>query len=299
MFHTNLKTRRRLIAGIFLIALPLTCIGIFQTRAGLNARYAIIRVFHRNFTATPVHGFRMFLNPDDRIITPYIMSYRSWEAEQTGQIVEHLRPGDTFVDAGANVGYYTLVAANLVGKTGRVFAFEPDPESYAILLKNIKLNGLTNVIAEQMALSNAPGALKLYLAKENKGDHHTIDRGDELPFVEVPAVTLDEYFRDDARGVDFIKIDTQGAEASILSGMQTLLDRNAAMKIVMEFGPDSIRGFGFDPRVLLNSLRKRGYILYDINEDPPLTQPTNVDELLRKYPATKPETNLLLLSSER
>ncbi|MCR9141046.1 MAG: FkbM family methyltransferase [bacterium] len=292
-FHRNKK--RRLIAAILLVALPFAYAGIFHTRAGLDARYKMIRLVHRNFAATPVHGFRMFLNPDDKIITPYIMSYRSWEAQETGIIVEHLKAGDTFVDAGANVGYYTLVAANLVGKTGRVFAFEPEPESFAILKRNVELNGLTNVVVEQKALSNEAGTLKLYLAAENKGDHHVLDRGEELPFVEVEAVTLDNYFRDDPRGVDMIKIDTQGAEAIILQGMQGLLDSNAKMKIVMEFGPDSIRGFGFDPRQMLGELKKRGYRFYDIDENPPATRATNLDELLRKYPATKPETNLLLL----
>lgn len=271
-----------------------------HTASGLRAQYALVRLVHENFSATPVHGFRMFLNPDDKTITPYIMSYRSWEAEETGRIVEYLKPGDTFVDAGANVGYYTILAANLVGKSGRVFAFEPEPQSFAILKKNVQLNGLESIVTiEQKALSNEAGTLKLYLAAANKGDHHVFDRGDELPFVEVEAVSLDDYFRGDERGVDFIKIDTQGAEAIILRGMQGLLGRNPDMKIVMEFGPAGLREFGEDPRAMLAAFDDRGYRFFDIDENPPSTRRTTIDELLRNYPASKPETNLLLLPGKR
>ena len=80
-----------------------------------------------------VGPIRMFLNPDDAVITPYMTAGRVWEATETHWFVKSLRPGDVVVDVGANVGYYTIIAGKLVGEAGRVYAFEPDPVSFELL----------------------------------------------------------------------------------------------------------------------------------------------------------------------
>ena len=128
---------------------------------------------------------------------------------------DHVKAEMTVLDVGCGKGYFSLAIARMVGPTGRVIAFEPDPESFALLQKNVAANGYANVVLEQKALSNEPGSLKLYLAEENLGDHRIYPVG-EREFVEVEAVTLDDYLAEKGGRVDFIKVDTQGAEGVIL-----------------------------------------------------------------------------------
>ena len=99
-----------------------------------------------------VDGLTMYLNPRDRVITPSMLAYGTWEPVETSLLLDNLRPGDTVIDVGANVGYYTLLAARKVGPRGKVVAFEPDPESFSFLKRNVKANGFTNVVLEQKGL---------------------------------------------------------------------------------------------------------------------------------------------------
>jgi hypothetical protein len=101
---------------------------------------------------------RMFLNPDDETITPRLWAGQVWEATETHWFVQSLRRGDLMVDVGANVGYYTILGALLVGETGRVYAFEPDPVSFEILRRNVAFHDLGNLVLEQKAVSNKPGS---------------------------------------------------------------------------------------------------------------------------------------------
>ena len=84
-----------------------------------------------------------------------------WEETETHWFVQSIRPGDVVVDLGANVGYYTILRGKLVGEIGRVYAFEPDPVGFEILRRNVRLNGLHNVVLEQKAVSSKPGLIHL------------------------------------------------------------------------------------------------------------------------------------------
>jgi len=207
----------------------------------------------------PVGRVDMFLNPLDRVITPLMQAHRVWEPTETRLFLDTIRPGDTVVDVGANVGYYTLLAAEAVGPTGRVFAFEPDPVAFALLEDNVRLSGATNVIAEQKALSNEPGSIKLFLAAQNKGDHRIVQvKGQDRPSVDIEAVAFDQWIRThpvaNGGSVDFIKIDTQGAEAVILEGMKETLKNNDGIRLIVEFWPSGLDQFGADAGKVLSSL---------------------------------------------
>jgi FkbM family methyltransferase len=242
---------------------------------------------------------RMFLDPNDRVITPTLVSYGTWEGGETAWFLRTVKPGDTIVDAGANVGYYTIIGSRLVGETGKVYAFEPDPANFALLEKNVQLNGLTNVVLERKALSNRKGTLKLFIAEQNKGDHRIYQpEGESRASVEVEAVRLDEYFQDHKRGIDFIKIDTQGADGLILEGMTGLLEgRTDGPTIFMEFWPHGLKGMGTDSGALLRTLQSYNYKIYDMQAQggKPLRtiEPAN---LLKAHPVDAPEshTNLML-----
>ena len=88
---------------------------------------------------------------------------RGYEQLLTKLFKKEMKQGMIVVDIGAHIGYFTLLAARLVGETGRVFAFEPDPDNYSLLIKNVSVNGHDNVIPVQKAVSNKTGQVRLFL----------------------------------------------------------------------------------------------------------------------------------------
>ena len=103
-----------------------------------------------------VHGHRMYLAADGRL-PPIDMSLDAFEVETTKLFETLIKPGKVVIDLGAHVGYYTLLAARAVGPTGKVFAFEPDESNHFLLIKDIEINGYSNVVAVKQAVSNYVG----------------------------------------------------------------------------------------------------------------------------------------------
>jgi FkbM family methyltransferase len=249
--------------------------------------------------AVTVDGMRLYPNPQDRVITRALVDYGTWEPMESSVLHRQLHEGDTFIDVGANIGYYTVMAAKLVGPRGRVIAFEPDPENFALLKRNIEANGFTNVILEQKALFNKPGTLKLYLEETNKGGHKVFQFGQPRPTVEVEAVRLDDYLKNDQRTVDLIKIDTEGAEGAILEGMRETLGRHQNVKLVVEFFPLLLRSFGSDPAAMLGDLRSLGFEMREVNERSRQVTPVSVQQLLTWHKPDRPSyTNLFFQRPE-
>jgi FkbM family methyltransferase len=210
-------------------------------------------------------GLKLYLDPDDKVMTPTILVLGLWEMSETYEFLRALKPGNTFVDAGANIGYYTVIAGRLLGDKGKVYAFEPEPKNFAMLQKNVRLNGLTNVVLEQKALSNRKGTVKLFIADANKGDHRIYQpEYENRSSVDVEAVRLDEYFKDHERRIDLLKTDTQGAEGVILEGMTGLFEgRTDGPTIFMEFWPHALGELGTDAGALLKMLASYKYKFYE------------------------------------
>jgi FkbM family methyltransferase len=238
-----------------ILVLALSVTALFAAKAGPSARRAI-------FKATGVvrtEGLKFHLDPRDEVITETILQYGTWEKSETEVVRRLLRPGDTFVDVGANVGWYTLIASRAVGETGRVIAFEPAPGSYSLLAQNAKDNGCRNVILESKALSDKRGTLRLNIGATNKGHNSIISSSLTKGFVDVEALPLDEYLKDLPGKIDLIKIDTEGAEGFILNGMTQTFRKNPKMAVIMEYFPTLIRKAGFDPAAILHDFYRQGY----------------------------------------
>ncbi len=249
-------------------------------------------------------GLKMYLDPTDAVMTPTILVLGRWEPAETDWFLRMVKPGDTVVDAGANTGYYTLIGSRLVGDKGKVYAFEPEPANFELLQKNVRLNGLTNVVLERKALSNRNGTLKLFIADNNKGDHRIYQPADESrPSIDVEAVRLDEYFKDYKQGIDFLKTDTQGAEGLIIEGMTGLLDgRTDGPTIFMEFWPHGLAGLGTDAGALLKTLEAYKYKFYEFTpraEKAP--RQVEAAALLAAHPVDQfgSQTDLMLLRAGR
>jgi FkbM family methyltransferase len=219
-----------------------------------------------------------------------------YEPLETDLFRRWIGPGQTVLDIGANIGYYTLIAARQVGPRGRVFAFEPDPANFGLLKRNVEENGYANVVLVPQAVSDRSGRSRLYLNKTNRGDHRLYDSHDGRDWVWVKTAALDRYFLKLDKHVHFIKMDIQGAEAAALRGMKGLLRRNGPVRLVTEFSPGSLRQAGSDPAGFLDLLQKLGFRISEISEKEKTVRPVRTAALLdRPWGGAEDYTNLSCL----
>ena len=239
---------------------------------------------------TEIQGSKMYVNPEG-LPKSYIKTFQfyilanSWEELTTEMFKKVVKEGDVVVDLGANIGYFTLLAARLVGKKGKVYAFEPEPINYSLLLKNIELNGYDNVIATQKAVSDTSGKVKFYLDKEDTGAHsiYQLDKGER--FIEVEAVNLDDFFKDNQHPINVIKMDVEGAEMAAFSGMKDIIRENKDLKIFVEFYFPGIKRAGSSPeefaRRLLEDYHFSIQAIGEYTKDRKYLTINKVDELLK------------------
>ena len=164
-----------------------------------------------------------------------------------------LRPGMTVVDAGANVGQYSLLASAAVGPTGRVHAFEPVPETFARLERHVAASCATNVVLRRAALWREAGVLRLRLPDgmtDNSGSF-AVDADGEITSA---AVRLDDLVRDASIGpVGLVKMDIEGAEVAALEGMAGMLARDRPI-LLLEVHRAALGRLGAAPRDLWAAL---------------------------------------------
>ena len=199
------------------------------------------------------------LDARDDVIRPTLESTGSWDPGGTAYIGRRAKPGMTVLDVGAHVGYHTCHAAQLVGPTGLVLAFEPEPRNYELLLANVWRNGLTNVVCFPWAVTDATGFAQLYLHGTNTGDHRLVDDGDRQS-VTVRTVRLDDVLAV-RPPLDLVKIDVQGGERRAVAGMTGLLAASPSVRLILEFWPYGIRRLGDDPQETLDYYRSLGFAL--------------------------------------
>jgi len=239
-----------------------------------------------------IDGHKLFL---DKLDSLGLFLHRSYEEYETEIVKKIIKKGETVVDVGANIGYFTLIFAKLVGKNGKVFAFEPDPSNLDLLKKNIETNGYKNVILVNKALSSKTGTTKLFLSDINLGDHMIVDAKENRSSIEIDTITGDDYFSGFMEKINFIKMDIQGAETDSIIGMSSLLGKMTDVKIMIEFAPKKLKNFGHNPIELLNILTENDFKLFEINDDKKKIIPTNSQVLIKKYPPDmRKYTNLLL-----
>ena len=226
-------------------------------------------------------GSKMYVDSRDIGVTPFLLEWGFYEKYETALFKRLVKKGMAVVDIGANIGYYTLLAAHLVGDEGKVFAFEPDPYNYYLLCKNIEVNGCRNVIPVRKAVSSKSGKMKLFLDKSNLGGH-SLSKANvgTSASITVEATSLDDYFKNTDYKVDVIKMDVQGLEMEVLEGMTNTINRNDNLKIITEFWPMGIRNSGSSPKDFLNKLVEYGFALYQVGQ---YVEPINVNYLLGMY----------------
>lgn len=200
-------------------------------------------------------GAKLVVDTRDRLLAPWLLMDGLWESHVTGWLHDALGPGDTMVDVGANIGYFTVLAAQRVGPQGRVVAVEASPGLCDILRRNVAMNGhlSTTTVWNRAAWSRAE-TVKLhervnYGANSSlapAGAEHLEQLADtEIP-TEVEAVPLDDLL-DGISRIDVLKLDVEGAEVHALEGLSRTINGHPEMTLMVEWAPEQIRRMGDDP----------------------------------------------------
>ncbi len=263
-------------------------------------RFALVRIVHQRIlsylktTYAVVDEHAMHLDRRDSLFLS--INNAAYEPFETELVKREVKNNYTVLDLGANIGYYTLIFARLVGSCGKVFSFEPDPENFKILAKNVEINRYRNVYLTKKAVSDKTSNTLLYLSEANAGDHRIYDSGDGRKSVQIETVRLDDFFENNPPKIDFIKMDIQGAEGGALLGMRGLLKASKNLKILSEFWPFGLKRFGTEPEEFLRQLEGLGFKLYEVKELEKKLEPVNIPTLLKSYTLQKQnQTNLLCL----
>ncbi|MEX1666960.1 FkbM family methyltransferase [Zhongshania arctica] len=200
-----------------------------------------------------VHGSK------DTIISEKLRTEQCWEPYETQLVITHFKAGGIFVDVGANIGYYTLLASDIAGPTGKILSYEPDVENFALLQENVRLNDLQNVALHALALSDRNEDGELFLSTDNFGDHRIYSDGGERHSRPIKLVHGDQHLESQTQHIDFLKIDTQGAEYFVVNGLRKLIAANSAhLCMILEFCPYGIRHSGADGHQLIELLESFG-----------------------------------------
>ena len=179
-------------------------------------------------------GLMLEVVPSDVIGKP-IARFGVYEFAVSQLVREYLKPGDVFVDVGANIGYYSIIAGAVVGQSGTVHAFEPSASVRTRLERNVQLNLMRQIIVRPEAVAATSGTVRLIEPQgtENDGLAYVQTNGGDQG-VEVRAVRLDELPEFSERSPQLIKVDVEGGEPEVFRGASALLDRGDAPSIIFE-----------------------------------------------------------------
>jgi len=213
------------------------------------------------------NGTRMRLYGDSRLCEMIYFGY--FEMDTRVFFDAYLRPGDIFLDIGANVGLFTLGAAKVVGKSGRVHAFEPCSQTFGRLVENIQLSGLGNIAPHQIALGNETGEAELSIAGDGYDAWNSLGRpymGGTATREMVKTLTLDSFAqKHELHGrITAIKIDVEGWEAQVMAGANFLLSREDAPLLCVEFTEEAAANAGSSCADLYHMLEDYGYQLFEV-----------------------------------
>jgi FkbM family methyltransferase len=237
-----------------------------------------------------LEDFRMFVRRNDFYIGAHIARDRFFEDHIGNELRRLLNPGDVFIDIGANIGYFTLLGASLVGSHGRVFAFEPLTDNCALMKKSVTENSFENVDINPVAIAESRQTFQLDVSGFSS-NARVIDFTSEAvpgsgPKRLVEVFTLDEMMTT-AERIDVIKMDIEGAEPRAWQGMQQTVTQHQPI-LIFEFSPNLIKVTSHvDPADFLGMVLKKDYDLFIIKAEGGLTdRALNPEQIIQRHTQT-------------
>lgn len=202
-----------------------------------------------------------------------------YEPETTKFLAGVLTQGDIFIDIGAHIGYFSCVAAKLVGNHGKIFCFEPENANYQHLLQHISLNKLQNVVPSKLALGDRNGTVSLYVNQDNDGGHalwdvrshfFNVESRKHLKTDRVPQATLESALSQmNFHSLKAIKIDTEGSEYNIIRGGLELIRQHNVPYILCEINRFGLQQMGTSETALRQLMSHLGYSSFLLTQNPP------------------------------
>jgi FkbM family methyltransferase len=246
-----------------------------RTRLYRIKRRAIIlyrhgNIFLHSFLHLPIRyktltGTSLFLLPSDQLSRWLYLD--RFEQNELHFVRDYLHSGDTFIDAGANIGYYAIMASSLVQDEGRIFSFEPTSESYNCLFRSLKHFHYTNIEAFNIALSDRAEQRNFLKMKDGHSAWNTLGK----PLLEgsyeitmVNCLTLDSILCRYSGHIDLIKVDVEGWEYRVLLGMEGILTEHRC-DLLIEFSESNTIKADSSTKDTFDFLTSHGYRCYEID----------------------------------
>lgn len=181
-----------------------------------------------------------FYGGGDRGEILYHAFWNKMFSEERQKINEYIKSGDTVLDVGGNLGFFVLILNELLGKSGKIYTFEPSKRLSKKLLSTIEINNLNNVEIVNLALGDKEGTSSLYYNPKQSGLSSMVTHDENNSLVEeIKITTIDKFSQIISDRISFIKIDTEGFEPQVLRGAQETIKKYKPV-IYIELGGDHL-----------------------------------------------------------
>lgn len=219
------------------------------------------------------------------------MYFELYDQPEINLLKKLLKKGDIFFDVGAYLGYYSLVASQLVGDSGQVHAFEPVPRLADNLKAIVKESGAPNITVNQVAVGEKDGRISIHVADQSSKNLATssiFENGNQGATIVVDRISLDSYCEiNSIHRADFMKIDIEGSERECLLGMKSLLALTPPPDLLIEINPTVLRSRGLSSVSLTDLLFQVNYRLFKIQDFPfrliPILRENEITSLINVY----------------
>lgn len=244
----------------FIAHLYLRYLNVFPINRGKNFIARLITKFLGSFVVDTKEGISLEIFLTSQMDTSYFSKHFK-ENNLILKEINNLKEGQNFLDIGANIGYYSILASNIIGEAGRVYSFEPSNREFIRLLKNIELNDCGNIIPANIALSDSNNEIYSSIAQGHNGLNSIIieDKFVEKTSQIIKTMLLDNYFNSVSRRFQLAKIDVEGAGLLVLKGLENLLKGNLIQRLIIEITPRFFNRFDYKKEDIYNLLHGYGY----------------------------------------
>lgn len=247
-----------------------------------------LSIYIGNFRAITktIYGHKIIVDTRDLSLAPHILIDGYWERWITNVFLDLIKPGMNIIDIGANIGFYSLLAADRLGGSGNLTCFEANPEMADLVFQNLQINGFgdrSNVINKAVFFEDGPLTFNLYEKFLGSSSiwadlAHVENYRDKIKKITVEGITLDSHFPSGSV-IDFIKIDAEGAEPFILKGAKRLLKENPDLIIMMEFSPAIIAVAYGSVELFYDEIASFNFTIWKIEHDSSLRKLERKDVL--------------------
>jgi FkbM family methyltransferase len=229
-------------------------------------------------------GIKLEYDKKDFGLGTYFNMGKQFEPEETGFVINNIKKGDTVFDIGANIGYFTTLFSKIVGESGQVFSFEPNPTAFKQLQRNLDLNNLKaklylNAVSEEVDFitieeSSNLGGSKIRLRESSEAQNNPVS---------IKTIVIDQFIEENnIKSVDFLKIDIEGSELMALKGARQSMRDGIIKQIMVEINPKTLEYFYCDWRDLAGLLLEN-YTLYKLTDTKKTIDKKVIENELKKH----------------